>query len=79
MSRDEVIHWANTVGWDNSYLIDTAWQMHEPYSTLNHGRLDITFIDWSSFCVVGGKDYQFYFSPDWKVTKWHIEPWNNGC
>ncbi len=79
MTRDEVIRWADRVGWDKSYTINTQWQMHEPYSELNDGRLDITFIDGVTFCVAGGKDYQFYFSPDWKVTEWRIEPWSNAC
>lgn len=77
MSRDEVEHSAIEFG--SAPNLVTSWQMHHPYSLLNDGRLDVFFEDWVTTCLSHSRRYVLHFSPEWKLKKWHVESWENGC
>lgn len=41
--------------------------------------LIVSFTDWSTLCIVGGKEYDFYFQPDSTLTQWKTHHWENAC
>jgi hypothetical protein len=38
------------------------------YDQRSDGLLIVSFADWSTFCIVGGKEYDFFFRPDRTLT-----------
>jgi hypothetical protein len=43
------------------------------------GLLIVSFTDSVTFCIVGGKEYDFYFRPDSTLTEWKTRAWANAC
>ena len=41
--------------------------------------LDVTFTDFYTFCMDGGRTYTLYFSADRRLKEWHSEPFSNAC
>lgn len=78
MTRDQVLGWALKDGAivDKS---DALLQKQQSWSEFDSGRLDATFIDSMTFCIVGGKTYTLFFSSDWKLIEWHVKPYGNAC
>jgi hypothetical protein len=49
------------------------------YAQRSDGLLIVSFADWSTLCIVGGKEYDFYFRPDSTLTGWKTRRWENAC
>lgn len=41
--------------------------------------LIVSSTDWSTLCIVGGKEYDFKFRPDSTLTEWNTRHWENAC
>ncbi len=51
----------------------------QPLTRRYRERLDVTFIDFFTFCMDAGRSYSLYFSPDGKLIEWHTEPHSDAC
>jgi hypothetical protein len=77
MTRSEIISLAEEYG--GSGLLGMGLVKHPPYDWRSDGSLIVAFTDTSTFCVVGGKEYDFYFRPDGTLTEWKTHGWGNAC
>lgn len=77
MTPSEILRLAQEYGGsgpDGMSLVKNA-----PYDWRSDGLLIVTFTNISTFCVVGGKEYDFYFRPDWTLTEWKRHDWEDAC
>jgi hypothetical protein len=77
MTPSEILRLAERYGGsgpDGMSLVKNA-----PYDWRSDGLLIVTFTDISALCVVGGKEYDFYFRPDWTLTEWKRHDWEDAC
>jgi hypothetical protein len=72
MTRPEILRLAEAYG--GSGLLGSPL-----YDQRSDGLLIVSFTDSVTFCVVGGKEYDFYFRPDWMLTEWKVHDWGNAC
>jgi hypothetical protein len=77
MRRSEIVRLAEEYG--GSGLLGTGLAGNAPYDWRSDGLLIVSFTDSSTFCVVGGKEYDFYFRPDGTLTEWKTHGWGNAC
>jgi hypothetical protein len=77
MTRSEIVRLAEEYG--GSGLLGMGLSGNAPYDWRSDGLLIVSFTDTSTFCVVGGKEYDFYFRPDWTLTEWKAHDWGNAC
>ena len=77
MRQNEIRQWAWNYGGRSPAGGLTS--QHSTYDPRNDGRLDVVFTEYETMCVSGGRDYQFLFSPDLKLTEWKVEPWGSAC
>jgi hypothetical protein len=78
LTRAEIIRLAQK--YKGTGPFGTGLDMTEPvWDWRSEGAVHIQFVDWSTLCIVGGKDYAFYFSPNWRLTEWKVAGWGNAC
>jgi hypothetical protein len=74
ITRAEVMLLARRYGGTTPFFGDL-----EPYVRGPSGELNVWFADWVSLCIVNGKNYSFYFSPNSELRSWKVEPLGNAC
>jgi hypothetical protein len=77
MTRSEIVRLAEEYG--GSGLLGAGLAGNAPYDWRSDGVLSVSFTDSITFCVVGGKVYDFYFRPDWTLTEWKTHEWGSAC
>lgn len=78
MTRTEIIRLAQEYGGTGPFR-QSLDATKSTWDWRSDGALHVWFTDSETFCIVGGNDYGFYFSPQWKLVEWKVQPWGNAC
>lgn len=78
MTRDEIVRLATKLGGTDLYgnPLDKHSGIYDwPYT----GAIYVIFVDSATFCIVNGTQYNFYFSPNERLSLWRRESWGSAC